>query len=232
MTFLRRFLLPWVGLVFMLVLPSVLRAEVRESFDLDTYEVDQEEGETLLQAINSESPIRECGRIFHGYTKWFIKWNFRWWEEENGSCRITEVTTSLDVAMTMPELDEATPQGAAVFKQYAASLRLHEDGHRDIAQKAAAKIDAGIPSHSHRCRAVSRSTVQRTSWVARCSAKRAPSNGNTMSAPNMGILKAPVFDSTNVGVSVADTSTMRAEQYRGIRRDVLHPSPTRASRPL
>lgn len=150
-----------VGLL-LLTFAAGLRAEVVESFDLDTYEVDQDDDETLLQAINAESPIRQRGQIFHGFTKWFIRWNYRWWEDDNGTCRITEVTTTLDIDMILPELDDATPEAAAEFRRYIRNLRLHEDGHRDIARAAAEKIDAGIrrlPSMAS-CDALSRAANQ------------------------------------------------------------------------
>lgn len=132
------------AVLLLLICSSAAVSQVDESFDLDTYEVDHEEGQTLLEAINQETPIRERGKIFHGYTKWFIRWNFRWWEDPNGTCRITEVTTSLDVDMTLPELDDATAAARARFNTYLRALREHEDGHRKIARDAAQQIDRGI----------------------------------------------------------------------------------------
>jgi len=132
------------GVWALLLVSAITHAEVVESFDLETYEVDQETNQTLLQAINLVSPIRAKGRVFHGYTKWFITWNYRWWEEADGQCRITSVQVSLDVDMTLPELDEATPSGAAEFRRYASNLRRHEDGHQDLARQAAERIDKGI----------------------------------------------------------------------------------------
>jgi predicted secreted Zn-dependent protease len=133
------------GWALLLCCPAT-HAEVIETFDLDTYEVDQESDQTLLQAINHVSPIKERGRIFHGYTRWYIKWNYRWWRETDGQCRITSVSVSLDVDMTLPELDEATPAVATEFHRYVSNLRLHEDGHQGIARKAAYRIDEGIRS--------------------------------------------------------------------------------------
>lgn len=119
-------------------------ADVSETFDLDTYEVDQHAGETLLAAINRHSPLRQNGRIFHGYTKWNVRWNFWWDTNVQGRCAITEAKTTLSVYMQLPELDDGTEQGRFEFDDYLPELREHEDGHHQIAVEAARRIDQAI----------------------------------------------------------------------------------------
>ncbi len=119
-------------------------AEVSETFELETYVVDQQSGETLLAAINRHSPLRRNGRIFHGYTKWHVRWNFRWDTNVQGRCAITEVKTTLSVHMQLPELDDSTDQGRVRFDDYLTDLRAHEDGHHHIAAQAARRIDQAI----------------------------------------------------------------------------------------
>jgi len=119
-------------------------ADVSETFDLDTHEVDQHGGETLLAAINRYSPLRQKGRIFHGYTKWNVRWNFWWDTNVQGRCAITEVKTTLSVHMQLPELDDSTEQGRVQFDDYLVDLRAHEDGHHQIAAQAARRIDQAI----------------------------------------------------------------------------------------
>ena len=68
---------------------SGLRAEVVESIDDVTYTAYPTRGQTLRQALNAATPIREDGERFHGHTKWNIRWSFKWWREADGSCRIT-----------------------------------------------------------------------------------------------------------------------------------------------
>lgn len=119
-------------------------ADISETFDLDTYEVDQHAGETLLAAINRHSPLRQNGRIFHGYTKWHVRWNFWWDTNAQGRCAITEVKTTVSVHMQLPELDDSTEQGRVQFDDYLADLRAHEDGHHRIAARAARRIDQAI----------------------------------------------------------------------------------------
>lgn len=119
-------------------------ADVSETFDLETYEVDQRAGEALLAAINRQSPLRRDGRIFHGYTKWHVRWNFRWDNNVQGRCAITEVKTTLSVVMQLPELDDSTLQGRSEFDGYLPALREHEDGHHRIGAQAARRIDQAI----------------------------------------------------------------------------------------
>lgn len=119
-------------------------AEVSETFGLDTYEVDQHAGETLLAAINRHSPLRQNGQIFHGHTRWNVRWNFWWDTNKQGRCAITEVKTTLSVHMQLPELDDSTEQGRVQFDDYLKDLRAHEDGHHHIAAQAARRIDQAI----------------------------------------------------------------------------------------
>ncbi len=122
--------------------PSI--ADVSETFELETYEVDQRAAETLLSAINRHSPVRQNGRIFHGHTKWNIRWNFWWDTNAAGQCTITEVKTTLSVHMQLPELDESTTEGRSEFDGYLPELREHEEGHHRIAAQAARRIDQAI----------------------------------------------------------------------------------------
>lgn len=132
------------SLLIALLAAAPSHADVSETFDLETYEVDQRPGEALLAAINRQSPLRRDGRIFHGYTRWNVRWNFWWDTNVQGRCAIKEVKTTLSVHMQLPELDESTVQGRAEFDGYLPGLRAHEDGHHHIAARAARRIDQTI----------------------------------------------------------------------------------------
>jgi len=131
-------------LLLCLLMAGPAVAEVTEAFDLATYEVAQRAGETLLGALNRHSPIRRGGQVFHGYTRWNIRWNFRWDTNVQGRCAITEVKTALSVYMQLPALDESTARRRTEFDDYLPALRLHEEGHRQIATQAARRIDQAI----------------------------------------------------------------------------------------
>ena len=124
-----------------LLFSSPVAAEVTERIAYTTYPVNHQEGRSLLQSLNKSSPIRYKGNVFHAYTSWNVHLRYRWYEEADGSCRLTHNVTTLTAEISLPELQ--TLQGAAdkEFSRYVENLRLHEHGHRDIGRKAAKRID-------------------------------------------------------------------------------------------
>jgi predicted secreted Zn-dependent protease len=122
-----------------------VNAEVLERLDFEYYAVNVSPGEKLLQAVNRHSKIRVGGNIFHGYTKWHVRWNYRWWQEPS-SCRITETKVSVSGKITLPQLQQAADAERAKFDSYVAKLKEHEMGHYRIALAAAEAIDAYLHS--------------------------------------------------------------------------------------
>lgn len=129
-------------LVCMLATPSL--AKVNEHEQHQSYPVYQHPGTTLLAALNSASPIRENGRIYHGNTARDIRWSFRWDRNAMGLCQILGVATKLSVTITLPELKSGTVAGQAEFQKYVHALQFHEEGHKKIAQEAAYAADRAI----------------------------------------------------------------------------------------
>lgn len=119
----------------------VIEKEVREYYD-----VRHSASMSLLDALNSASPVHINGQTFHAYTGWDIRWNFRWKSSSAGLCEITSVTTDLSVKMTLPRLLVSTPEVAAQFKNYFPALVTHEQGHKKIALDAANQADRAIAS--------------------------------------------------------------------------------------
>lgn len=118
-------------------------AEVTESIAYETYVAEPRGEASLLSALNRASPIREGGRIFHGYTRWYIDWRF-WWQEGAAGCAITTVKTSVKVGVTLPELRSSDAALSRQFATYLRALRHHEQGHVAIAQSAARDIDSAL----------------------------------------------------------------------------------------
>jgi predicted secreted Zn-dependent protease len=116
-------------------------AEVSERLDYVSYSAKTEASRPLLESLDAASPIRRNGRVHHGYTDWYVRWQFRWWEEADGRCRITSVQTSLTGKIQLPRLEgKSSPQ----FDRYLWALRTHELGHFRLGQVAAAEIDMEI----------------------------------------------------------------------------------------
>lgn len=119
-------------------------AVVTEEFIQKPYSVRAHPDESLRQAINAATPIAVDGRRFHGYTRWNVRWTFRWWREASGRCTITEVSTRLRVELQLPDLQRATPRQQAEFDRYLPALSEHEQGHVQFGRDAARAVDQGI----------------------------------------------------------------------------------------
>lgn len=126
------------------VASSTAVAAVQEELDPKPYAVHARPDEPLRQAINAATPITVKGQRFHGYTRWNVRWTFRWWREASGRCSITEVTTRLHVELQLPELQRTTPDQRAEFDRYLTALKLHEQGHVQVGRDAARAVDDGI----------------------------------------------------------------------------------------
>lgn len=120
------------------------RAEVIESMDEERYTAYPQRGQSLRQALNAASPIRENGEVFHGHTKWNIRWAFKWRRKADGRCRITSNETRLDLVITMPELDGGDRAMQQRFSDFHDALYEHELGHADLAREAAEAVDDAI----------------------------------------------------------------------------------------
>ena len=131
-------------LLIFLMLAADARAEVQESLEYTYYHAIAKPGQSLVSSLNAASPVNEKGRVFHGYTKWNVRWNFSWIENRDGTCKITTTKTSVTGSITLPRLAGANPEQQAVFERYAAALKQHELGHYQIGKDAAATIDQAL----------------------------------------------------------------------------------------
>jgi predicted secreted Zn-dependent protease len=124
--------------------PGTGSADVLETLRYSYYTAQHRPPTTLLSALNAVSPIRQDGQIFHGYTKWVVNWQFRWWEEADGRCRLTENQTHVAVDVTLPRLHTTDAVAKSSFDRYFVALHAHEMEHVKIARNVAGRIDHGI----------------------------------------------------------------------------------------
>ena len=141
---LRARLVDLAGVLLALVCAGTAHAAVTEEHIQQPYPVRAQPGETPRKALNAATPITVDGQRFHGYTRWNVRWTFRWWREASGRCAITEVTTRLRTEVQLPELRSGTPAQQAFFDQYLRALSHHEEGHVRFGRDAAQAIDQGI----------------------------------------------------------------------------------------
>ncbi|MCX7067297.1 MAG: DUF922 domain-containing protein [Methylococcales bacterium] len=131
-------------LLCLLIVANTASAQVSENLVYTYYTATADTNSSLRESLNKATPIHVDDNPFHAYTKWNVKWNYRWFEQADGRCKITTVTTDLTSKITLPELVGATAEQTAVFDRYVSALRVHELGHYDIGRKTATAIESGI----------------------------------------------------------------------------------------
>ncbi len=117
---------------------STTHSEVRETRENKHYTVS---GASPADVRASMNKVRPKG--FDAYTSWNIRWNYTY-RQANGRCAIASVTTRLAIAYTMPRVETQNANLQKGFDAYLQKLRVHEDGHANIGQSVARKIDDGI----------------------------------------------------------------------------------------
>ena len=118
-------------------LPIGVRAEVEER----PYEVRGLTHQEIARSLRDEAR-RNVRDGFRGYHEWNISWRFRYAPRGQG-CAITSSSVNLRAVTTLPrwvDRERADSALIAEWDRYIGALRAHENGHRDIAYRAAAEI--------------------------------------------------------------------------------------------
>ncbi|MBE9176089.1 DUF922 domain-containing Zn-dependent protease [Synechocystis salina LEGE 06155] len=100
----------------------------------------------LNNELNRRSPIIFQGKRYRGYTQWLVRWQYQWWSTAQ-QCRITDVTTNLDVTYTLPRIPPnhgADPEARRVFNRYLVALFKHEENHKNSGLYAARSIEKAL----------------------------------------------------------------------------------------
>lgn len=121
-------------------------AETRETLSYVDYQVEANSRQSLATLLTRTSPIRHRGKIFHAYTTWRVSWEFRWQQDADGNCRVSQVSTGLDSVIQLPRLDGGSPEQQERFQHYLSALREHELGHHNLGRQAAQEVDARLRS--------------------------------------------------------------------------------------
>lgn len=121
-------------------------AEPAITVDYTFYDVYPTTYADLQTELTSRSPIVVDEKKYHGYTNWYVNWDFRW-NRDNGKCKITSVETTLRVNYTMPKIPRDASVNTGVrraFNGYYQALMKHEKGHRDSGLFAAREIEKAL----------------------------------------------------------------------------------------
>jgi len=104
------------------------------------YDVGGSTPQAIRTSINAhpERPADPNGAMFDAKTRWEIKlvWTF---DTSRGMCRAKNITTYLSITQTFPHWVPTDADGSLQqeWNDYIVALRLHEDGHKQIALDAA-----------------------------------------------------------------------------------------------
>jgi len=112
------------------------------------YMVSGNTAEEIWADIIKKSPVKHNDRLHVAYTKWNVNWQF-WWLDKGNSCEMTRITTTLDVAYTLPKLKQSSSMPDSLisrWEKYNSALLSHEQGHSDLGKKAAIEIENAISS--------------------------------------------------------------------------------------
>jgi predicted secreted Zn-dependent protease len=129
----------------LLVSPPV-QAEPTITTTFQFYDIYPRQVKDIGPELDHHTPIRVQGRKFRGYTKWYVRWQFTWYEKP-GRCDITGVQTFLTVNYTLPRIPakhRLPPATRAAFDRYYQALFRHEQNHKNSGLYAAREIETAI----------------------------------------------------------------------------------------
>jgi len=164
--------------MLLLSIVSGVNAETLIYTDRIKYRVRQLNGETLLVALNRDSPIREDGVTFHGHTSWTIDWSYKWSLVGDGRCAIKDVRVDVKANVLLPDLIAGDRETSLKFARFLLKLIEHEMGHVQIAEEAGARIDRSmqnIPPMSN-CQALSAEVDRTAHEILRMAAEKNKKN--------------------------------------------------------
>lgn len=144
-----------------LLLPPLLSTPSfadRNEFMIDYFDVHGATSRELDAQIAANGPVGENGLRSDGYTHWHIDWRFAMTSDATG-CTASDVEVNVDIRMILPRWNAPRSADRALIERwnrYLAALRVHEDGHRDRADAAAADVRRALRrEHGARdCRAL------------------------------------------------------------------------------
>jgi predicted secreted Zn-dependent protease len=140
----------WVTLGTALLWPAPLGAQIPTHISYRFYTIAPQKIQELPTELDRRSPIVYQGRKYHGYTQWWVNWQF-YWHEYPTSCQITQVKTTLKVVYTLPKLLEKSAGNTSLkkaFDRYYQALFNHEQNHKNHGLEAALVIKAKLENLS------------------------------------------------------------------------------------
>jgi predicted secreted Zn-dependent protease len=111
---------------------------------VETYPIEGNTAAELRESLNRLGPVNDDGRRSDGLTKWNVDWTFKYRSEvDGGPCTAYEVDAKLAVTTILPAwspFDRPPPALAQRWQKFSDALRVHEDGHFQIAVEVAESV--------------------------------------------------------------------------------------------
>jgi predicted secreted Zn-dependent protease len=113
-----------------------------DRFQIEYYEVRGATVDALRRELDARGPFGDSGRRGDGLTRWNIAWRYGL-DSNAARCTASNIIVDLDIRMILPRWAkpaDVNPNLVARWNRYVAALRLHEDGHRELAETAAREV--------------------------------------------------------------------------------------------
>ena len=111
--------------------------------DVQYYDIRGRTPNDLRKAMDAQGPMNPVGKKrFDARADWTLQWTYKWdgkLAKQAGLYRLSEWTVDVKSTIILPrwvELDEANPLEQRRWQVYSARLKLHENGHAKLAERA------------------------------------------------------------------------------------------------
>ena len=132
------------AVAMLLIQPAAAEPKVNETFNY--YDVSGSTVQELRADLNRSGPLDKDGKRFDAVTRWHIRWHYNY-QTGGNECAIAKVSTTVEVIITFPRLNDTASIPAPVrkaFVDYTEKLLIHEKGHAQNAIDTARRIEDGI----------------------------------------------------------------------------------------
>ena len=103
--------------------------------DVEHYLVSGKSAREVRRQMDERGPEGK-DRRYDAKTSWSVRWSYDY-APRDGRCRVTRADVTLKIHYLLPQLDGAPASVEDPWHSYEERLLVHEDGHADIARKAA-----------------------------------------------------------------------------------------------
>ena len=110
------------------------------------YDVDGSSAGALRDQIRRLGPKDESGKSHDALTVWSLEWTYGT-AQRGDSCALRDVKVTLDVSVTLPRWtppSTASPKLTESWRTYLRNVKLHEAGHRTIAEQNARDLTTAL----------------------------------------------------------------------------------------